>query len=376
MRNPKAPGWALLWAILATGAVGAREAPPSLEDRYWATVAQYRRGDRSQALATISKWSAADLLSIAGLAARLEAAAKRCPACDAAALFLARPLRSAALMHAERERMDRLYGSANQTSEPDCTEGLHGSLTQRLLRLVSLQDPAGDFGWRLSLALSLQHRASQCFDLAREWADRGAKTAPDQPDLLFARGMADESSGTLSLSRALEPGDLEGQAGATRSLTRGEKKGQLERARDDFLKVTLLKPSFAPGWMRLGRVWWQLGRRQDARAALEKAVALTQGPEAYLPHLFLGRVLDDLADQGGALREYETAATVAPGAQSAGVAIASLMARQGDSEGARGVLEATLAVANRAKGDAFWDYLCGEPVRPLALIETLRRETR
>jgi Flp pilus assembly protein TadD len=54
----------------------------------------------------------------------------------------------------------------------------------------------------------------------------------------------------------------------------------MENALHDFQKAAELEPTTVLLWLELGRTYSELGRRAEARAALEKVIALppTSGP--------------------------------------------------------------------------------------------------
>jgi len=69
------------------------------------------------------------------------------------------------------------------------------------------------------------------------------------------------------------------------------------RALEDAESVTALKPGFAKGWSRLGTCLSKLGRRQEAKAAFEKATELD--PRSFPPP----RVGGQPRDLGGLFRQ-------------------------------------------------------------------------
>lgn len=67
--------------------------------------------------------------------------------------------------------------------------------------------------------------------------------------------------------------------------------GDVENARQKYLKVTQLQPDFSPGYVKLGEVALQLGRLDEAEKALTKALVLQ--PENMDARKFLGRIYLD-----------------------------------------------------------------------------------
>jgi tetratricopeptide (TPR) repeat protein len=130
--------------------------------------------------------------------------------------------------------------------------------------------------------------------------------------------------------------------------------------------------------VRLGRVLWRLGEREEAAAALAGAIddARDAPRIRYLAHLFLGRVQEDGGRLDEAESSYRRALELDPQAQAAGIALAHVLRLAGDEQAAREVAVRTVSYAGRRGGlDFFWEYLTGS-VTPEKLLGDLRAKVR
>ena len=350
-----------------TGAASGREST------YWAAVDQYTRGDRSQAHAALRVWTGKDVEAIVDSVESLAKAAKRCSGCESQIAFDTLPLRSAVLLHSERERADRLTRIA-RGGDAECSTGTHAHASERLLGFASRQSGGESFLVRFAAAMSLHYRATLCFDHAWYWAGLGLKANPKDQGLLLARGLASEAVAEFGHSQP-PPGEFPKELSLGTVSGPRDKRKQLTLARKAFEDALASNPRSGEAHLRLGRVQWRLGRLEVARAELEKALGLGEAPTLFLAHLFLGRVLEDSQDLDGALREYRAALALEPQIQTAVIALAHVRALLGDMAGAREVLAGGLPLAGQRKTiGPYWDYLIGKRLAAETLFEELRVE--
>ncbi|MBX7185570.1 MAG: tetratricopeptide repeat protein [Vicinamibacteria bacterium] len=349
------------------------------EKEYWATVARYAKGERAGAVASLALWTGRDIDAMVDSIESLARAAAKCEACEARRRFEALPLRAAVLLHAERDREDRIARINKMEGAPDCSARVHGAASERLVRVAALQPGGRDFAARFSAAMSIDFRAMLCFLGAERWADFGLESSPKDPALLMARGLVTETIGVTGYTEAPPIVTYESRNGrefASVRSAKADKTRRLNEAREAFEKALAIDPDQAEARLRLGRVLWRLGRGQEARERLRRAIA--DGPEwiRYLGHLFIGQCLEDSRDVAGAIVEYKASISLRPDSQVGAMALAHALSTRGDADGARDALEPALAYAGRRKTvDPYWLYLNGAPDTGETLLGILRLES-
>lgn len=134
----------------------------------------------------------------------------------------------------------------------------------------------------------------------------------------------------------------------------------LELAERHFRRALEIDASLVEARVRLGRVLTLRGRIPEARLELERATgeAAADPRLGYLAHLFLGRALEKAGQTDAAARAYDAAARIVPGAQSVGLARASLASRRGDAAAARDGIERffTAQAGQVGAADPWWTY--------------------
>jgi tetratricopeptide (TPR) repeat protein len=114
----------------------------------------------------------------------------------------------------------------------------------------------------------------------------------------------------------------------------------LATADGHYERATILDPTLAEAYVRLGRVRTVRGQVGDGVARLRQASSMEADVTVqYFTHLFLGDALDRGGDRVGAEAAYRWAAGLVPGAQSPRLAISRLAADTGNLEAARAALE-------------------------------------
>ena len=360
-------------ALVVLGATACRlalapaAASGQTNDEYRELIASYARGERAAAVAGLARLSD----TTPRVAAAAEAAALAAQRDHAEPPF---PLRAAVMLHMDLDEAERPQAGGREQPRP--CPGRHAGIAARYARLLAWRTETKDFARRFFVALAHRSQWDACLPDAQRWAGEGLKLFPRDPELLLAAGSALEQSATLWLGVSVaSPGMTTGYRQAAMRAA-SERRALLERARGMFADATASDPEFVPARVRLGRVLWRLGQRQEAQAALEEAVAGPADPTLlYLAHLFLGRVHEDSGRLEPALRHYRLALGLDPKAQSAAIALSHALRLAGEAEESRRVLRTALAVAGRRERDAYWDYLMGNTLRVEDEFAALRRES-
>jgi len=369
---------AALAVLLTSLASGSAAQMMTVKERdYWSVVEQYVKGDRKDAIAKIGAWKQKDLDSVLDSIEDIAKDASKCKACDPSQRFDNLPLRAAILLHAQRDRTDRVSKMTERDGEPDCSVMPHGAAVERLVKVAALQPGGRDFVVQLSVVMSVDFRSLLCFLGAVRWADFGLQTAPRHATLLVARGIARETIGTTGYTEPVPTSTFDGR-GRTAMVMRSnevKKEKELNEAREAFEEALAINPDQEEASLRLGRVLWRLGRSREAEEPLKKALNGRESAIVYLAHLFLGRCLEDRQDLKGAIDEYKAALLLRPETQLGAMALAHALSLRGETDAARDVLEPVLGLAGRRRTvDPFWIYLMGPPDLSEALFEALRAD--
>jgi tetratricopeptide (TPR) repeat protein len=151
---------------------------------------------------------------------------------------------------------------------------------------------------------------------------------------------------------------------------------------ENLLRRALKAPVTIPEMhLRLGHVLADLGRHKDAVGELRQAVATEESRTLlYYAELLLGRSEAALGNTPAARAAYESAALLAPGAQSPLLALSQLAYTTGDADAAASALARVFALpaGSEGGGDPWWSYALapGRFFGPSMadLIDTLRPE--
>ncbi|MBX7185572.1 MAG: tetratricopeptide repeat protein [Vicinamibacteria bacterium] len=366
----------LAFLLVASAGTAAAQSMTARETAYWDVVTRYATGNRKDAVATIGGWSEKDLDRILKSVQGLEKAARRCEACEDRARFDALPLRAAILLHAERDRMDRVARMQENGGAAECAISANGRMSADLLGPAALQPGGARFASRFYAVFAQHLRSALCFLTSRNWAEAGLKLAPRDAMLLFVDGLASETIGVTGFVEPTLRSERDWRGRQTAGYENLDPKREFSRAIDGFEKALAVDPHLSEARLRLGRVLSRMGRGPEARVSLKQAVEETSGASRYLAHLFLGQCLEDDGDLDGAIGQYSAAMALRPDSQIGAVALAHAHSLRGRSETAREVLEKMLPVAGRRQAaDPYWSYAMGSPEDAEALIEDLRRET-
>lgn len=363
----------LTLALLGVVGLISTQAPQDHDARYWALVEQYLRGDRARALADIASWEVKDLEKVASSVSHLSESANRCAACPDRKKFDALPVRAAVLLLAERDRLDRMNARlANQGGE--CSAS-HNATIERLLRLVRRQPGGTEFSSRFSVAMSLHYRSLLCFLHARATVESGLKADPHDAVLHLAGGLVDESIGVLGFAGPPASTDADQRSAPIDHSDATARKSRLSQARVWFEKALAANANLHEARLRLGRVYWRLGKLAEALVSLKRSAAECGPPLSFLAHLFLGRVFEDSNEIDAAIQEYRRAMALNPRIQVGVLALSHALVLRGDVEPARALLETTLTSTRpRPSVDAYATYLAGTPAVAEEFFSRLRLE--
>lgn len=323
---------------------------------------RYARGDHPEAIGMLGLWTDMDLQVQAAEVEVLFKAKERCPKCPSALDGL--PLRAAAMLHADRDRVLRFRDAGEEQPRP--CPGALALIAGRYAALLARDPSTRDFARRFLLAMAMRSQWDACFAEGVAWSDAGRAQFPDDPEILVTAGsILEEWAFVASLMRGTDWG-------------RGDKPKDLLKEADRLLARAIAgDPDLALARLRRGRVLWRLGQMEPAREALEAAVARIRDPRhAYLAHLFLGRVHEDEHQFDEAVAEYKAAVDLDPKAQSGAVALSAGLQQSGDREGARRALAAGLEEAGRrTTADPYGTYFVTNASGLESRFQELRRET-
>lgn len=118
--------------------------------------------------------------------------------------------------------------------------------------------------------------------------------------------------------------------------------GDAEHARSDFRVVTELQPRYARGWVHLAAAELTLGRPDEARNILEKAVK--EWPDEPMIHDYLGLIAAGASRTAEAVSHYSEALRLAPDYVPSLNNRAALFLRNGETGKAIADLDAALRI--------------------------------
>lgn len=336
--------------------------------RYLALIEAHRAPGEQASLDALRQWSRRDLRR----AAEAAAADPGCPpACTRAAVLLHT---DAAVRHLEA-------GEASAASDAR-------DLARELVRRLHTGARASDFErfWYHAMGdFELDHAR---IPDAEELFDALVELDPTDAEARLARGRVGEAGlYLLSLVERTSRADssLLGSAfsyDARRSSRRGGPRETGEEAYRqaaiaDYREALRVQPGLLEARLRLGRVLWLDGKRDEAIRELEVVAAGPSSAGRQLAHMFLSRIEDERGRAAEALAHAEAAVEAQPRWQSGLVALADLQLRAGAPS--RASITAARAVAvpdGPATEDGWLLYNLGARDRALATLEALRAMVR
>lgn len=362
--------WVWLAGLILLGLPGPLAARPS--QAYLDLVARYAAGDRAEAVTALGAWTEQALNIEVKALTNLVVKGEPCDNCPP----LPELFRTAVMLHTDRASFERGALSGSEQIALECRDGVHAAVAEQVAALLLGETKGRIFAERWYLAMALRAEGKACFREAIDWAERGLKWFPKDPQLLLAVGTAEEVLASLRfpyLVRAWQSGSQQREALALSV----ERRARLDRARRSLQEALVADPSLDEARLRLGRVQWAVGQKEAASASLQGVLAQSQDLRLlYLAHLFLGQIHEDAGRVPAAVAEYRAALALDPAAQVAAVALALALDLGGDVAASRQVLEAAVSRARRQSGDIYWSYVEPGPDRAEALLTALREETR
>lgn len=359
--SPQAPGRAaVLVALLVAVATAARAG----EDRkralvpeeprlvlYASVLQQYAQGDRAGAVQRVGEMSWETLDAAWGA---ILTEVMRLPTCAGCPDPFARlPLPAAALLHLDRNVFERPRHRDVERA-PLCG-GRHQDRALDVARLLTSRPTTRPFARRFLLAVTLRAQWDSCLEDAVAVGGVGLELFPGDAELLLAVGASFEK--WARLAEVSSPSRL---ASAQRHLTR----------------AVAADPGLTAARIHLGRVLWRLDRLDEARVALEGALAGDgDARQAYLAHTFLGHVHDRAGRAPEAAAAFRQALAIDPDGQSAAIGLAHVLLRQGEVAGAGQAAEHLLTRPGQ-RLDPLVNYLVDNALGADERIDALREETR
>ncbi len=239
----------------------------------------------------------------------------------------------------------------------------------------------GDFARRFYLVAGLMLHGMADLAAAHEMLSEGQKLAGDDAELLLELGAVSETIAALRTydlpDGARRPPDvvdapsfvIEGQAGEGGPLPHTT----LADAQALYSKALRRDPDLLEARLRLGRVLLLRGKPREALPELQRVGRDSSRPtQCYLARLFEGRAREQLGDLQGAAVAFTEAATLAPGAQSALIAVGRALDRLGEVARSQTALDEAMLPETEAQLDPWWDYMRGQPDRIKGVLEELR----
>jgi tetratricopeptide (TPR) repeat protein len=365
---------ALAAATLTVAAAGAGDVagPAFSRAEYFELIRSYARGERTAAVAALGAWSERDLARQLASVEDAARALERCPSCPNSLAGL--PLKAAVMLHWDRDRAET--PAPEGVEQPRRCPGPLAALAGRFARVLARSAARDDFPKRFFHMVVMSCQWDGCFEEADRWAGEAIAIFPRDADLLVARGSVREESATLG---QYPPRELDRQSARVSAETAAATFRQegLKHARRDFEDALRVDPNLGLARLRLGRVLWRLGELEPARQQLETALpSLGDSDNAYLAHLFLGRIEQDTGRLDEALAEYRRAVALHPSTLSGAVALSSALGLTGDAEAARSALRQGLESAGRRRArDPHRDYLVVNAAELRDVLDELYRET-
>jgi len=201
--------------------------------------------------------------------------------------------------------------------------------------------------WYLAVAMFM-HRST--VSLGDKWLERGLARFPYDSALLLEAGVGQEQRGLFPpFSRQMS----EAPAQTLRRRALLEAQGYCERALESA-------PDLVEAKLRLARLRSDLDPRHETLAVAELRQVLGAGPDVelgYLANLFLAAAHERAGHLDAAEASLRAAIALVPDAQSARTALAHILYRQGDREGAVAASRDALACdCSEIECDPWWRY--------------------
>jgi tetratricopeptide (TPR) repeat protein len=210
--------------------------------------------------------------------------------------------------------------------------------------------------------------------------DEGVKLFPEDPTVLYWRGLVMEFTAVWVGSRPMGPTDpkLLSTPGSRSSYGSGPLAVAFSWSptEEAFRRVIQKNPGQLEAHLHLGYALYRLRKYDEAKAEYELARdRSTDAFVVYMADLLLGRLEEDRHDLDAAARDYDHALATMPGAQNAYIGLASVAARLGNSQRAQELTTrlASIPDAQRVR-DPWWAFHTTR--EPAADLQWLRAAVR
>ncbi len=337
---------------------------------------QHKPGESDSAAVTIAAWPSKDLQSVIDFVAKLasqfaRSAKTTLSRAQMKRLFelsdqevqrkdLTRVLRQGVLLHTDIALLELEKGAYQQRSVWIEGRGIfadgqiflmpqkyHWQYARQLIDSIPENQIAK--GWYIATTAHMQSR--RLLSYSAQNLRSALEKFPSSDRLLFYAGALHEIWASPANQNVLLP--------PSGKVSFGSRESELKLARQFFQKALAVNPDFAEARLHLGRVQGLLGDHAQAAAELERAAGSINDPQlSYYSSLYLGWELAQLSRLNEARDQYERAATLYPGAQSAHLAISQLAHGSGDAKAAFLAVQNVFALHVRDpwNDDPWWAY--------------------
>jgi len=209
--------------------------------------------------------------------------------------------------------------------------------------IVRKTEPDDAFARRWQLAALAVFSAALLPDVLEDHLDHASAFYDDEPRARLAAAIAAEQRTAPALAAG-----------------RPDRRGDIERAMERLRALVEMPAIRHEALARLGRLQTTAGDLEDARSTLTSAGDGARDPDVrYIASLFLGMVEARLGRAAEARAQYEQALAARRGAQSATIALATLLATSGERQAAGELIE-PLVASSAPAGDPWWSYWMGD----------------
>jgi tetratricopeptide (TPR) repeat protein len=344
-------------ALAAVGVAAALSAGPGASARQAAPAVV---SGTSELLTSYADWVQGRRPGVELVAIDLDAAQRQLARFDPATL----PTTAPAKTREAREEQRRLV-TAFALELAAVGSRRHAAAAARLVEwacpYVRAHTPQNDFdrAWQLA-ALSVLEGGIDSTGL-HDHLDHVRALFPGEPRLLLARGIAEEQFSAPSevLTRTVTGANL-ARAREIAGRAEGERYRAAERAAARFKDAAADEAVRAEASLRLGHVKLEMGRYDEALAALAGVEALPDDRAVtYLAHLFRGMALEGRGRSDEARAAFRQALALSPGAHSATLRLAALEFRHGRSDAPAALIEGLLR-DDDPRRDPWWSYYAAD----------------
>lgn len=364
MATPAAAGQVLL---SGSGVTPESDLTPEQEQyllgEYWAIARAYLTGDAAKSIRDMGAWTRDRIGKVQSIQYQPERGIPL--GVDTKAEWSPRFLRGAAMLHSD------LALNAFRARDAQQFE-FHAAIADGWLTLADNRKSApGSFRSRWQVAVARLLIASGELGLAERHLVRVNERIPNDPAIQLAYGTVKEAQAMRRLASS-PTGALEDP-----TRTAPDRRADLNAAAALFQRAAAADAAQVEARLRLAHI--HILKGDDAAAdALLKDVLSTPAPAfKYLALLMRGGILERRGELELAARAYLDAILAAPGGQSGYMALAHVMQRMNQRDGAATVLDRMFEQGVATAGaDPWWAYPLGLALKPESAFDDLRAEIR